>query len=155
MQESAVEMPDKRVAGREDVEAVVREVLAAWLAGKGEPNVTCVYDINSGPCAEFADEVVEAVLERFPDTKIEVEDYADYLAAEGLTAQGIHYYVKMDCWYFDASVPEGTVTPDCLPTCRSIRICAEPIDGDEAFEDGEEFAEDEAGFEDPSRPRVF
>lgn len=120
-----------RTATREDVAAIIREVYASWLAGDGPYAITCPFDVNSGPCCDFADEVVDVVLARFPGTEIEVEDYEDHLRSEGLTAQGIHYYVKADGCFFDASEPEGVLSPDLLPTCRSIRICAAPLDEDE------------------------
>ncbi len=142
-----------RVALREDVETIVREVLADWLAGNGAERVTCIYDINSGPCCDFAGDVVDRVQERFPGTEIDVEDYEDYLKLDGLTANGIHYYVKLDDWYFDASRPEGEPSPDYLPTCREIRRFASPIDGDdeddqEDDEHGDELdGEDEPAFQ--------
>lgn len=128
-----------RTALREDVEAIVREVFADWMAGNGSEKVTCAYDINSGPCCDFAGDVVDVVLQRFPGTEIEVEDYEDYLSLDGLTANGIHYYVKLADWYFDASRPEGEPSPDYLPTCREIRRYASPVDGD-----GEELEDDES-----------
>lgn len=118
-------------ASREDVSAIVKEVYEKWIAGEGAARVSCAYDINSGPCCDFAGDVVDHVLERFPGTEIDVEDYEDYLKDEGLTAQGIHYYVKFGNWYFDASRPDGEPSPDYLPTCRSIRICASSLDDEE------------------------
>jgi hypothetical protein len=122
-------------ATRQDVTGIVREVYANWIAGEGGEKVTCAYDINSGPCCDFAGDVVDLVLQRFPGTEIDVEDYEDYLKDEGLTAQGIHYYVKFDNWYFDASRPDGEPSPDYLPTCRSIRICASSLDDEETEEE--------------------
>lgn len=126
-----------RTATRQDVSKIVHEVYANWISGDGGKNVTCAYDINSGPCSDFAGDVVDLVLERFPGTEIDVEDYEDHLKEEGLTAQGIHYYVKLDNWYFDASRPDGEPSPDYLPTCRSIRICASSLDDEELAEDDE------------------
>ena len=120
-----------KTAQREDVEAIVREVFADWLAGNGSEKVASAYDINTGPCSEFAGEVVDIVLRRFPDTEIELEDYEDYLRLDGLSANGIHYYVKMGDWYFDAARPQGEPSPDHLPACREIRRYASPVDGDE------------------------
>lgn len=119
------------IASREDIAAIVEEVYQSWLAGNGAEKVDGPYDINTGPCSEFAEEVVASVLERFPDTEIEVEDYEDYLNREGLTTGDIHYYVTSGPWYFDASMRDGVSTPDILPTCRSIRISASSIDEDE------------------------
>jgi hypothetical protein len=121
----------------QDVAAIVSEVYDNWLAGDGAEVVTCDYDINSGPCWDFANDVVDLVLERFPGTDIEVEDYEDHLGANGLTSQSIHYYVKFGNRYFDASRPEGVPSPDFLPTCRSIRICARPLDGEDIDDDCE------------------
>jgi hypothetical protein len=126
-----------RTATRQDVSTIVQEVFANWIAGEGGEKVTCAYDINSGPCCDFAGDVVDLVLERFPGTEIDVEDYEDHLRDEGLTAQGIHYYVKFGNWYFDASRPDGEPSPDYLPTCRSIRICATSFDDEEMEEDDE------------------
>lgn len=140
--EPDMDAAEHRQATREDVALIVNEVLEKWLNGEGEPNVSCVYDINSGPCESFAADVVESVLERFPDTQIEVEDYENHLNLDGLAANGIHYYVKMGNWYFDASVPEGTFSPDCLPTCKSIRLFATPLNG---YDEEEE--EDAMGME--------
>lgn len=120
-----------RKAAREDVAAVVEEVYADWIAGNGTQEVTCSFDINTGPCCDFAEDVARVVLERFPGTDIEVEDYEDHLRLDGLTAQGVHYYVKADSWYFDASMREGVHSPDVLPTCHSIRICASRMDEDD------------------------
>ncbi|WP_327210765.1 hypothetical protein [Rhizobium leguminosarum] len=122
---------DQATATREDVAAIVQEVRDAWISATGPANVTSVYDINSGPCYDFACEVVDLVLERFPGTEIDVEDYEERLYEDGLTAQGIHYYVILDGWYFDASRPKGEASPDYLPTCQSIRICATSLEGGE------------------------
>ncbi|MNU48758.1 hypothetical protein D3C71_376840 [compost metagenome] len=116
-----------RPATFDEVSAIVHEVYANWLAEK----VTCAYDINSGPCCDFAGDVVDLVIERFPGTEIDIEDYEDYLNEDGLTAQGIHYYVKFGNWYFDASRPDGVGSPDYLPTCHSIRICAKSLDDEQ------------------------
>jgi hypothetical protein len=121
-----------RVAGREEVAAIVHEVFDGWIAGHGAARITCAFDINTGPCSEFAEEVVDLVLARFPGTEIESEDYEDYLNHDGLTAQGIHYYVKAGGWYFDASERNGVWSPDALPTCHSIRICATSMDEDDS-----------------------
>jgi hypothetical protein len=137
-----------RVATREDVEKIVNEVYADWLAGNGAEKVTCAYDINSGPCCDFANDVAALVEERFPGTEVEVEDYEDYLALDGLTANGIHYYVKCAGWYFDAARPEGEPSPDYLPTCREIRRYASPVDGDEDID--EDLADDDDDGEDLS-----
>lgn len=40
---------------------------------------------------------------------------------DGLSAQGMHYYVRANGVVFDAS---GVFSPDQLPICHSIRICA-------------------------------
>lgn len=122
-------------ATTEQIAKIVEEVRDGWIA-EGAAGVTCVFDINSGPCYEFAGDVVSLVQERFPETVADIEDYADWLAADGLESQSIHYYVRAGGMVFDASCPEGAVTPDILPTCRSIRICAVPIggDGDESEE---------------------
>lgn len=125
---------------RAEAAAVVHEVLATWLAGNGAPNVTCVYDINSGPCCDFAEEVADLLQTRHPGAEIHVEDYEDYLRSEGLTADGIHYYVRVGDWYFDASRPDGEPSPDYLPTCREIRRFASHIDDD--FEPQDDFDDD-------------
>lgn len=114
-------------ATREDVAALVEEVYARWLAGEGSETVTCPFDVNTGPCLDFAEDVANLVLERYPGTEVEVEDYETHLNLDGLTSQGIHYYVKVDGWYFDASERKGVHSPDLLPTCRSLRICASPL----------------------------
>lgn len=129
--DQAQEVRQGAIAGREEIAAVVNEVYGIWLAGGGSEKVTCPFDINTGPCCDFAGDVVNLVLERFPGTDIDVEDYEDYLCLDGLTAQGIHYYVKADNWYFDASERSGVHSPDMLPTCHSIRICASSIDGED------------------------
>jgi hypothetical protein len=121
---------------RESISAIVAEVFEAWLQGAGSQKVTCAFDINSGPCSDFAEDVVSIALARFPGADIEVEDYEDYLSLEGLSAQGIHYYVRFENWYFDASMPDGMPSPDFLPTCRSIRICATSLEEDEEPSDG-------------------
>lgn len=139
----------RAVATRGDVAMIVKEVRDLWISDEGPANVTCVYDINSGPCSDFAGEVVDVVLERFPGTEIDVEDYEDHLNANGYTAQGIHYYVKLGDWYFDASETDGVASPDYLPTCRSIRICASSVD-----DDGEDFEEDDAVDHDDEQPNV-
>lgn len=128
-------------AAKEDIARIVREVFALWLDGHGSAKVTCAFDINTGPCCEFADHVVEVVLERFPGTEIEVEDYEDYLRLDGLTSQGIHYYVKAGGCYFDASERDGVHSPDVLPTCHSLRICASSVDEDEDEDDEEPSSE--------------
>lgn len=129
------------VARREDIAAIVHEVYASWLQDAGANKVTCAYDINSGPCEEFAGDVVNTVLERFPGTEIDIEDYEDYLNGDGLTAQGIHYYVKAGSWYFDASERDGVTTPDILPTCNSIRRYAKSLGED--IDDLSEMASDD------------
>lgn len=111
-------------ATTEQIAAIVNEVYKLWIEGEGGPHVTCAFDINSGPCGEFADHVVAVVQERFPETEIEVEDYADWLARDGLSSQSIHYYVRANGMVFDASRRDGVFSPDQLPTCHSIRICA-------------------------------
>lgn len=134
-EQAVTEQTMNRVALRADVEAILNEVFADWMTGNGSAIVTCVYDIVSGPCCDFAGDVVDRVLQRFPDTEIDVEDYEDYLNLDGLTANGIHYYVKLGNWYFDAARPEGVPSPDYLPTCKEIRQYASSIGGSDDLED--------------------
>jgi len=117
------------VATNEQIAGIVNEVLKQWL-DEGIEKATCVFDINTGPCELFANDVVVLIQERYPETPAEVEDYADWLALDGLESQSIHYYVRANGAVFDASRPEGVPTPDYLPTCRSIRICATSVDED-------------------------
>jgi hypothetical protein len=111
---------------------IVKAAKARWTAPGYHPHVTCAGDINMGPCSEFAEEVVEELLQRFPDCDARVMDTVDVLEEYGRENGAYHAFVAVGGRYYDSTEPDGVSDPTGLRIVYRIWDQATPV------EDGEE-----------------
>lgn len=116
---------DIRAAAAEIVKAAV----ARWITPGYYPHVECVGHINMGPCAEFAEEVVGELLERFPECDARIVDTIDVLDQEGRESHDYHAFVCVAGRYFDATATDGVASPLAIDMVYRIWKNARTSDG--------------------------
>lgn len=98
-----------------DIHAAAAEIVKAavtrWITPGYYPHVECVGHINMGPCAEFAEEVVGELLERFPECDARIVDTIDVLDQEGRESHDYHAFVGVAGRYYDSTATDGVASP--------------------------------------------
>lgn len=107
---------------------IVKAAKARWTAPGYHPHVTCAGDINMGPCSEFAEEVVEELLQRFPDCDARVMDTVDVLEEYGRENGDYHAFVAVGGRYYDSTEPGGVFDPTQLRIVHRIWSRATPVE---------------------------
>jgi hypothetical protein len=99
---------------RTAVPEIVRAVTERWLVPGYHPHVQGIGDINMGPCSEFADEVIDEILQRFPDCNARLMDTIDVLEEYGRENGDYHAFVAVGGRYYDSTEPDGVSDPTQL-----------------------------------------
>lgn len=109
------------VAKRQSVTAVLDKLVSHWISTM--PNIEDPQSINEGPCAEYAQDAVEALQAQFPEADVEVLDAEEVLSGEGLCMPNYyHTFLKIDGFYFDAEQTAGTPMWQSLPFFRRNKL---------------------------------
>ena len=118
---------------------IVRAVEQRWLTPGYHPHVECAGHINMGPCSEFADEVIDEILQRFPDCDARLMDTIDVLEERGRENDDYHAFVSVGGRYYDSTEPDGVSHPTQLDLVYRIVKQSRPVDGEDDEEDDQDY----------------
>lgn len=109
---------------------IVRAVEQRWLTPGYHPHVECAGHINMGPCSEFADEVIDEILQRFPDCDARLMDTIDVLEEYGRENDDYHAFISVGGRFYDSTEPDGVGNPLGLRLVHDIVRKSKPAESE-------------------------
>jgi hypothetical protein len=108
----------------DEIEAFNRRFVEEYVTANRSVMITDAYDVAHGGCGPFAEELVEAIRERFPGVEAHDRDTSDMLRDDADLPQpddfeyAFHVYVEVrtsrGALFYDALTPQGMPLPSML-----------------------------------------